>query len=283
MYPRSVPASVIGRPLPIAAVALLALNDHVLKRAWPGASTGKISDVAGLFFFPLLIASLARLVVPRAPVRAVAMGSSLATAAVFAAIKVVPIANAIANRVLGPTVLDPTDLFALPACALAAWYALRHDRPATRRPLSGLDRLAIAAAGLASMATSPIRRPPCNATPEKVPRITWDSTCLRTEGARVKVSGNRLELELPLHPAASACVFDARALVVDYDFPFTHVRLHAANIPTGTRVEQELVVRAAYELPYPARCASLRVFALLAGNPGMIEVDTKLASCSEAP
>jgi hypothetical protein len=276
-------ASLIARPLPVAAVAILALNDHVLKRAWPGFVTGKLSDVAGLFFFPVLIATLVRVVAPRAQASRVAIGSSVATAIVFSAIKIAPLANAIANRVLGPTVLDATDLFALPACALAALYVLRHDRPTTHRGISSFDRIAIAAAGLASMATSPIRRPPCNPTPEKTPRITWDSTCLRTEGARVKLSGKRLELELPLHPAASACVFDARALVVDYDVPFTHVRLHATNVPTGTRVEQELVVNTSFELPYPARCASLRVFALLAGSPRMIEVDTKVASCTEAP
>ena len=49
-------------PLPIAAVLVLTLNDHVLKGSGllPGWLTGKLSDFAGLFFFPLLLAALAR-------------------------------------------------------------------------------------------------------------------------------------------------------------------------------------------------------------------------------
>lgn len=42
-------------PLPLAAVLLLALNDHVFKHTHPSFVTGKLSDVAGLFFFPLLL------------------------------------------------------------------------------------------------------------------------------------------------------------------------------------------------------------------------------------
>lgn len=42
-------------PLPMAAVLLLAINDHWLKQAHPSALTGKLSDFAGLFFFPLLL------------------------------------------------------------------------------------------------------------------------------------------------------------------------------------------------------------------------------------
>jgi hypothetical protein len=38
------------------------VNDHVLKGSGllPAAVTGKLSDVAGLFFFPVLCASLVR-------------------------------------------------------------------------------------------------------------------------------------------------------------------------------------------------------------------------------
>jgi hypothetical protein len=279
----TVRASVIARPLPLAAVAVLALNDHVLKRLWPSALTGKLSDVAGLFFFPVLLAALIRIAAPRAPVKGVAIGSSLATAFVFAAIKTLPFANARADRILGPTVLDPSDLLALPACAFATYFLLRNDRAQPRRALSRLDRIAVALAGLASMATSPIRRPPCTAEQPKVPRIDWASTCLRTTGAQVKLTARRIEIDVPFRPAASACVFDARALVVDYDAPSTHVRLHTTSIPTNARVEQELVVHAGFDLPYPTHCASLRLFALQAGSPSMIEVDTKIASCTESP
>ena len=48
----------LGHPLSLGAVALLLLNDHVLKQAFPSILTGKLSDFAGLFFFPFLLAVL---------------------------------------------------------------------------------------------------------------------------------------------------------------------------------------------------------------------------------
>jgi hypothetical protein len=46
----------------LAAICLVALNDHVLKHSpWAGLVTGKISDFAGLFFFPFLLIDLASL------------------------------------------------------------------------------------------------------------------------------------------------------------------------------------------------------------------------------
>jgi hypothetical protein len=280
----------LARPLPLFAVVVLLVNDHVLKRVIPSTVTGKLSDLAGLFFFPVLLATLARVVVPRAPVRPLAIACAASTAMVFASIKTSSLANAVANHVIGPTVLDRTDLLALPACALAALYLLRVDRVReTRRGISMGDRAAIVLAAAASAATSAIHKPPCTVTPPKPPHIGWDMTCLRTDGAHVTLSPGHLDLELRLHPAAAACVFDARALVVDYDAGgaagSTHVRLHAPDVPTGNRVEQELVVRRGFDLPYPATCASLRVYAIVtggtSGQPQPIEIDTKIASCTE--
>ncbi len=47
-------------PLPIAAMAILGINDHILKGSGylPGIITGKLSDFAGLFFFPLFLTAL---------------------------------------------------------------------------------------------------------------------------------------------------------------------------------------------------------------------------------
>lgn len=39
----------------LAAVVLMALNDHVLKGLGPGVVTGKLSDVAGLVLLPVLL------------------------------------------------------------------------------------------------------------------------------------------------------------------------------------------------------------------------------------
>ena len=53
-------------PLRVGAVAVLVVNDHLLKAAYPGLITGKLSDVAGLVFFPLLLVGLAEVVLAAA-------------------------------------------------------------------------------------------------------------------------------------------------------------------------------------------------------------------------
>ncbi len=45
-------------PLPLAAVTITFINDHWLKYLFPGFLTGKISDFAGLFYFPVLLSAL---------------------------------------------------------------------------------------------------------------------------------------------------------------------------------------------------------------------------------
>ena len=160
----SVPSSPreFARPLPVAAAALLALNDHVLKGAGlvPGWLTGKLSDVAGLFFFPVLLFALVAAVRPArgaaARVRRAALLAAL-TATVFTAIKVLPLANAVASAVLGPVVPDPSDLLALPFSGLAVLYLRRPPREpsaASPRVRATVDRALLVLAALASMATS---------------------------------------------------------------------------------------------------------------------------------
>ena len=51
-------ATVMRHPAVLGSVALLVLNDHLLKQAYPGWLTGKLSDVSGLVFFPVLLAML---------------------------------------------------------------------------------------------------------------------------------------------------------------------------------------------------------------------------------
>lgn len=141
-------------PVALVAVVVLVLNDHVWKGVGPGWITGKLSDVAGLVFFPLLLQALVEVAgasrrlafVPSRRMLAIAVtGTGMA----FAAANLLPLA-ADAYRYglglfawplrpgapFGPVqwVADPTDLLALPAL-LIAW------RIGTRRADVHLDCL----------------------------------------------------------------------------------------------------------------------------------------------
>lgn len=148
----------LARPLPLFAVALLALNDHVLKHAHvlPGWLTGKLSDVAGLFFFPIFLFALAHGVLgePRAE-RRVVRASMLAgvTVLVFVGIKLVPSLNELVGRVLGTIALDATDLVACPLAAASVVYLRSAPRPGGERGELA-RRLAVVLTALASMATA---------------------------------------------------------------------------------------------------------------------------------
>ncbi len=43
------------RPLTVIAVIIMVVNDHILKHAWPGFITGKLSDIVGMIYFPCLL------------------------------------------------------------------------------------------------------------------------------------------------------------------------------------------------------------------------------------
>ncbi|MBK5221569.1 MAG: hypothetical protein JJE52_01565 [Acidimicrobiia bacterium] len=146
----------------LGSVALLAINDHVLKDTFSGWWTGKLSDVAG----PVVVATLLAVVVGRT--------AGTVTAAVgFAVLKTVPAVAALAAPVLGGvTLTDPTDLVGLIAL-LPAWHFMeRSPGPAPSPPLAtgtGSNRTArrqrvVAVAGalsavVATTATSPAEPP----------------------------------------------------------------------------------------------------------------------------
>lgn len=52
-------------PVTVFATALLIVNDHLLKAAYPGWVTGKLSDVAGLVMAPPVVAVALAWVWPR--------------------------------------------------------------------------------------------------------------------------------------------------------------------------------------------------------------------------
>lgn len=151
------------RPVVIASILLLLLNDHVLKQAAPSALTGKLSDFAGLFFFPLLLGALIELAaagVRRRIPHALALAVGF-TGLLFAAIKTLPVVNAgfedLLRLLLGPTaqiVRDPTDLIAL-VMLVPAWKVGRQAAAAPWIPPGRLAYAALALGSLASLATSP--------------------------------------------------------------------------------------------------------------------------------
>lgn len=105
----------LGRPFFVAAVVLLAVNDHVLKQRVPGWWTGKLSDFAGI----VIAGTVASVLLGR--------GRGLVAAGVaFAVLKLLPGAPSLAAPLLGGiTRRDPTDLLALFGLVpLAVW--LRH-------------------------------------------------------------------------------------------------------------------------------------------------------------
>lgn len=65
-------------PLPLAAVALMVLNDRVLKPRFHNAITGKLSDVAICFFLPLFCSALLGLAWRRHARSRLAVGATLA-------------------------------------------------------------------------------------------------------------------------------------------------------------------------------------------------------------
>jgi hypothetical protein len=142
-------------PLPLAAILVTAANDHLLKGSGllPGWLTGKLSDFAGLFFFPLLVAAVLRAKTARARTIVV-----VATGALFAAFKLSPRACAWIAPIAGVTP-DATDLIALPMLAVAWWWMARW-RPSPRWNGRAWTRtLVLGGAALTSAATSPIRGP----------------------------------------------------------------------------------------------------------------------------
>jgi hypothetical protein len=133
------PGGLLLHPSFMFAVCLLLVNDHVIKPTLPGMVSGKLSDFAGLFFFPPLLVSVAELVVPRWTPRRRAglLGCAVATGIAFSLVQLWPPAtNAYAvglgalqwvprwlltlgkHTALHSTHVTPDawDLIALPAC-----------------------------------------------------------------------------------------------------------------------------------------------------------------------
>jgi hypothetical protein len=146
-----VPGGLLLHPVVLASIACFVVNDHVFKAAHPGWLTGKLSDVAGLIFFPVLIAAVAELVTPtaRRHAGAILFLAVVVTGLTYVAMLLVPaggdgyrwfigiaqwpfrIVAAIAAGAPLPAIApvrfaaDPTDLITLPALLVPLVLAIR--------------------------------------------------------------------------------------------------------------------------------------------------------------
>lgn len=136
----------LGRPWFFAAVALLALNDHVFKPIWPGWVTGKLSDFAGLTVVGTIMSVLA--------------GSRLGTMLAglgYIALKAVPGVAELVAPLLGGgvTLRDPSDLLALAVLPVLGVVLSRGRSGHSERTGRGWQVVGVIAAVLATTATSP--------------------------------------------------------------------------------------------------------------------------------
>jgi hypothetical protein len=115
-------------PWVLGCVLVLVLNDHVLKRAYPGVVTGKLSDVAGLAFFPVFLQALVEVASCSSArfrdSRRVLWVATLATVLVFCWVKLTPLGAETYRAGLG--------LLSWPLRALQAWLSGREGLPGTR-------------------------------------------------------------------------------------------------------------------------------------------------------
>jgi hypothetical protein len=143
----------------VCCLVVWVLNDHVLKEAWPGWVTGKLSDVTGLVVAPLLAATVLALLGVRRPL---GWGSS-AVVAGFVVVKASVAGAAAVSAAWGLTgfptrmLADPTDLLALPAVSLAVvlWQrAAAADAADARRRWSAALGVALLPVGVLTTAAT---------------------------------------------------------------------------------------------------------------------------------
>ena len=158
-----VPGDLLLHPIAVLAILVVVVNDRVLKLNYPSVISGKLSDFAGLIYFPLFVVSLFevfRWIFWRSRWQLSAWwvtGVAITVGACFVLMKTWDPAGEIYRPLVGmmlwparaiasvatgdppPPVRgvtmykDPTDLFALPSLLIPVWIAFHVMRGATGR------------------------------------------------------------------------------------------------------------------------------------------------------
>lgn len=165
----------IGHPAVLLAVAVLLVNDHLLKRRWPGPVTGKLSDLAWMLVAPpvlALVLTIAATAVAQATRRVpsartveadrIALAAILGTGVGFTVTKASAggaavvsglwSAGGVPTRIVG----DPTDLAVLPLLGVSwlLWTRARSRPVGARGIRMAKVLLAVPLAVVAMVATS---------------------------------------------------------------------------------------------------------------------------------
>ena len=150
----------IQHPATLLSIALLLLNDHILKITNPSWLTGKLSDFAGLFFFPFMVAALLSVFLSKFNFTSRQLGQIAFwfVATWFILLKTTPLINSLtaqfSSLFLGSPIhfiLDWTDIIGL-AVMFPAWELWNRDR---QRKANNFAYIALSIGALAAIATSP--------------------------------------------------------------------------------------------------------------------------------
>ena len=155
------------KPLPLAAIAVMVPNDHLLKWRFPCWFTGKLSDVAGMIFFPLFLFALVETFARTHATRRALVLCVVVTACVFALVKTCPLATFAYSMIVGAlqwpfravsalldgdpwapastfravvAYTDPSDLLAVPFASLALLAGARRTRAIVAPGLASVPR-----------------------------------------------------------------------------------------------------------------------------------------------
>lgn len=154
----------------LLALGLWAVNDHALKGRALSLLTGKLSDVAGLFVFPVFLACVLRLCFSRTLKRvsdtSLVLFGAATTGLVFFGINFDQVANEAFYRAfsIGPLHLagtaDPTDLLCLPVILLSVYIVQRKTRRSRTAKKPGETRVMLWSERESNFRASPGRHGP---------------------------------------------------------------------------------------------------------------------------